>query len=95
MLLSKTQDYLVYYLYGPFQEHLEFRIHLRFEFLMLGIEPVIEKLRTLENATLDRFVTINKCPLLIFSESIFTEIVNIYMYAVCCTFVIQLISLNV
>ena len=38
------------------QEHLEFRIHLRFEFLMLGIEPVIEKLRTLENATLDRFV---------------------------------------
>lgn len=23
---------------------------------MLGIEPVIEKLRTLENATLDRFV---------------------------------------
>ena len=37
------------------QEHLEFRIHLRFEFLMLGIEPVIEKLRTLENATLDRY----------------------------------------
>ena len=25
---------------------------------MLGIEPVIEKLRTLENATLDRFVLI-------------------------------------
>ncbi|CAH3196604.1 unnamed protein product, partial [Porites evermanni] len=40
--------------YGAGAEHLEFRIHLRFEFLMLGIEPVIEKLRTLENATLDR-----------------------------------------
>lgn len=40
--------------YGAGAEQLEFRIHLRFEFLMLGIEPVIEKLRKLENATLDR-----------------------------------------
>ena len=28
---------------------------------MLGIEPVIEKLRTLENATLDRFVQSDVC----------------------------------
>uniref|UniRef100_A0A4W4FQX3 Disheveled-associated activator of morphogenesis 1 n=1 Tax=Electrophorus electricus TaxID=8005 RepID=A0A4W4FQX3_ELEEL len=33
---------------------LDFRIHLRYEFLMLGIQPVIDKLRTHENATLDR-----------------------------------------
>uniref|UniRef100_A0A4W6FG01 Dishevelled associated activator of morphogenesis 1b n=1 Tax=Lates calcarifer TaxID=8187 RepID=A0A4W6FG01_LATCA len=33
---------------------LEFRIHLRYEFLMLGIQPVIDKLRSHENATLDR-----------------------------------------
>ncbi|KAJ8308329.1 hypothetical protein KUTeg_013203 [Tegillarca granosa] len=39
---------------GPGQEHLEFRLHLRYEFLMLGIQPVIEKLRKHENATLDR-----------------------------------------
>uniref|UniRef100_A0AAX7URA7 Dishevelled associated activator of morphogenesis 2 n=1 Tax=Astatotilapia calliptera TaxID=8154 RepID=A0AAX7URA7_ASTCA len=32
----------------------EFRLHLRYEFLMLGIQPVIEKLREHENATLDR-----------------------------------------
>ncbi|KAH8235666.1 hypothetical protein KR032_005084 [Drosophila birchii] len=33
---------------------LEFRLHLRYEFLMLGIQPVIDKLRTHENETLDR-----------------------------------------
>uniref|UniRef100_A0A8C8E4R3 Dishevelled associated activator of morphogenesis 2 n=1 Tax=Oryzias sinensis TaxID=183150 RepID=A0A8C8E4R3_9TELE len=33
---------------------LEFRLHLRYEFLMLGIQPVIDKLREHENATLDR-----------------------------------------
>ncbi|XP_017086779.1 disheveled-associated activator of morphogenesis 1 isoform X2 [Drosophila eugracilis] len=40
--------------YGPGQENLDFRLHLRYEFLMLGIQPVIEKLRTHENETLDR-----------------------------------------
>ena len=36
------------------KDNLEFRIHLRYEFLMLGIQPVIDKLRSLENATVDR-----------------------------------------
>lgn len=40
--------------YGPGEDHLEFRLHLRYEFLMLGIQPVMEKLRSHENATLDR-----------------------------------------
>ncbi|KAL5278203.1 DAAM2 family protein [Megaselia abdita] len=40
--------------YGPGQENLEFRLHLRYEFLILGIQPVIEKLRKHENETLDR-----------------------------------------
>ncbi|KAK7601114.1 hypothetical protein V9T40_008555 [Parthenolecanium corni] len=40
--------------YGPGQENLEFRLHLRYEFLMLGIQPVINKLRKHENQTLDR-----------------------------------------
>lgn len=40
--------------YGPGQENLEFRLHLRYEFLMLGIQPVIDKLRKHENETLDR-----------------------------------------
>ncbi|XP_076360416.1 disheveled-associated activator of morphogenesis 1-like isoform X3 [Tachypleus tridentatus] len=44
--------------YGPGQEHLEFRLHLRYEFLMLGIQPVIDKLRSHENATLDRHLDI-------------------------------------
>ena len=34
---------------------MEFRIHLRFEFLMLGLQPVMEKLRKLDNLTLDRY----------------------------------------
>lgn len=37
-----------------FQESLDFRLHLRYEFLMLGIQPVIDKLREHENSTLDR-----------------------------------------
>lgn len=37
------------------QDNLEFRLHLRYEFLMLGIQPVIDKLREHENATLDRW----------------------------------------
>ncbi|XP_077198018.1 disheveled-associated activator of morphogenesis 2 isoform X2 [Paroedura picta] len=39
---------------GTGEENLEFRLHLRYEFLMLGIQPVIDKLRGHENATLDR-----------------------------------------
>lgn len=38
-----------------FKDNLEFRLHLRYEFLMLGIQPVIDKLREHENATLDRW----------------------------------------
>ncbi|XP_073980936.1 disheveled-associated activator of morphogenesis-like protein isoform X2 [Rhodnius prolixus] len=40
--------------YGPGQESLEFRLHLRYEFLMLGIQHVIQKLRKHDNQTLDR-----------------------------------------
>ena len=40
--------------YGAGKESLEFRLHLRYEFLMLGVQPVIDKLRKLENETLDR-----------------------------------------
>lgn len=40
--------------YGPGQENLDFRLHLRYEFLMLGIQPIIDKLRKHENETLDR-----------------------------------------
>ncbi|KAF5302867.1 hypothetical protein FQA39_LY02047 [Lamprigera yunnana] len=40
--------------YGMGQENLEFRLHLRYEFLLLGIQPVIDKLRRHENETLDR-----------------------------------------
>lgn len=40
--------------YGLGQENLEFRLHLRYEFLMLGIQPIIDKLRSHENETLNR-----------------------------------------
>ncbi|XP_053488765.1 disheveled-associated activator of morphogenesis 1 [Ictalurus furcatus] len=39
---------------GAGESSLDFRIHLRYEFLMLGIQPVIDKLRSHENETLDR-----------------------------------------
>uniref|UniRef100_A0A8C5CKV9 Dishevelled associated activator of morphosis 2 n=1 Tax=Gadus morhua TaxID=8049 RepID=A0A8C5CKV9_GADMO len=39
---------------GAGEDNLEFRLHLRYEFLMLGIQPVIDKLRGHDNATLDR-----------------------------------------
>ncbi|KAL0969719.1 hypothetical protein UPYG_G00231390 [Umbra pygmaea] len=39
---------------GAGESSLEFRIHLRYEFLMLGIQPIIDKLRSHENLTLDR-----------------------------------------
>ncbi|XP_050698138.1 disheveled-associated activator of morphogenesis 1-like isoform X2 [Eriocheir sinensis] len=39
--------------WGPGEDSLEFRLHLRYEFLMLGVQPVIEKLRALQNEILD------------------------------------------
>ncbi|XP_062326115.1 disheveled-associated activator of morphogenesis 1 isoform X1 [Osmerus eperlanus] len=39
---------------GAGESSLEFRIHLRYEFLMLGIQPIIDKLRSHDNSTLDR-----------------------------------------
>ncbi|XP_024140275.1 disheveled-associated activator of morphogenesis 1 isoform X2 [Oryzias melastigma] len=38
---------------GAGENSVEFRIHLRYEFLMLGLQPVIDKLRSHENTTLD------------------------------------------
>nr|XP_045619347.1 disheveled-associated activator of morphogenesis 1-like isoform X1 [Procambarus clarkii] len=40
--------------WGPGEDSLEFRLHLRYEFLMLGVQPVIEKLRGLQNEILDK-----------------------------------------
>ncbi|CAL4086943.1 unnamed protein product, partial [Meganyctiphanes norvegica] len=40
--------------WGPGEDSLEFRLHLRYEFLMLGVQPVIEKLRALQNDILDK-----------------------------------------
>ncbi|XP_055261822.1 disheveled-associated activator of morphogenesis 2 isoform X3 [Moschus berezovskii] len=39
---------------GAGEDNLEFRLHLRYEFLMLGIQPMIDKLRQHENAILDK-----------------------------------------
>lgn len=40
--------------YGAGEDQLEFRLHLRFEFIILGIDKIIEKLRRYESETLDR-----------------------------------------
>lgn len=40
--------------YGPGQDNLDFRLHLRYEFVMIGILPIIDKLRQHENDTLNR-----------------------------------------
>ncbi|KAK2146064.1 hypothetical protein LSH36_635g01003 [Paralvinella palmiformis] len=40
------------------KNHLEFRLHLRYEFLMLGIQPIIEKLKNNSNAVLDRHLNV-------------------------------------
>lgn len=45
--------------WGPGEDSLEFRLHLRYEFLMLGIQPVIEKLRGLQNEILDKWVLLS------------------------------------
>ncbi|XP_028848047.1 disheveled-associated activator of morphogenesis 1 isoform X2 [Denticeps clupeoides] len=39
---------------GAGETSLDFRSHLRYEFLMLGIQPIIDKLRFHQNATLER-----------------------------------------
>ena len=62
MMATKTESELLIHLLdeiidmynGYFQNHLEFRLHLRYEFLMLGIQPIIDKLRKHDNITLDR-----------------------------------------
>ncbi|PWA16609.1 hypothetical protein CCH79_00004445, partial [Gambusia affinis] len=38
---------------GAGENNLNFRIHLRYEFLMLGIQPILDKLRSREDSTLD------------------------------------------
>ena len=44
--------------FGAGAETLEFRLHLRFEFLMLGIIPLIEKLKQYENHNLNRHLEV-------------------------------------
>ncbi|XP_014673417.1 PREDICTED: disheveled-associated activator of morphogenesis 1-like isoform X2 [Priapulus caudatus] len=43
--------------YGPGKDCLEYRVHLRYEFLMVGIYPILEKLQGHENGALDRHVS--------------------------------------
>lgn len=42
--------------YGPGQESLEFRLHLRYEFLLLGLKNIIKKLRKHKNQKLNRHI---------------------------------------
>jgi len=42
--------------YGPGEQSLEFRLHLRFELLMLGIEAVVEKLKAIQNENIDKHI---------------------------------------
>ena len=44
--------------FGAGAETIEFRLHLRFEFLMLGIMPLIEKLKQYENTNLNRHLEV-------------------------------------
>ena len=44
--------------FGAGAETIEFRLHLRFEFLMLGIIPLIEKLKLYENTNLNRHLEV-------------------------------------
>ena len=46
--------------FGPGQEVVEFRLHLRYEFLMLGIIPLIEKLEEYENEELNLHLEVFK-----------------------------------
>lgn len=60
---------------SPFaQTSLEFRIHLRYEFLMLGIQPVIDKLHSHENSTLDRCDGTNVARWHAFIASVYTTL---------------------
>ncbi|XP_065832507.1 disheveled-associated activator of morphogenesis 2-like [Oscarella lobularis] len=42
--------------YGAGEDYLEFRVHLRYELLMLGFQPVVDKMRRQSNPALDRHI---------------------------------------
>jgi dishevelled associated activator of morphogenesis len=46
--------------FGPGAEIVEFRLHLRYEFLMLGIIPLFDKLHEYENDDLNLHVNVFK-----------------------------------
>ena len=56
MLIAVLVILVVVWLGYCFKDHLEFRVHLRYEFLMLGFQPVFVKLRGQSNSILDRFL---------------------------------------
>ena len=49
-------SFVFHWLCNFVQHQLEFRLHLRYELLMLGIQPIMDKLRTKDNPTLDRYI---------------------------------------